>query len=314
MVGGDSDAGAPDVGVPDGGARDAEGVDAAPSFDAGPPDAGVDQAVGDSFVPQPGTWVTIPAGTFMMGSAGTEACGRTNEDLHQVTLTRSFEISSTEVTQAQFESLMGYNPSNFKSCGTNCPVERVSWHEAVAYCNALSSQKGHSPCYTCTGSGTSVTCQEAAAYGGANIYSCPGYRLPTEAEWEYAYRTETQTAYYSGASDPAACGCQGNAKLEPIAWYCGKSGSTTHPVGQKQPNAWHLYDMAGNIWEWCHDWYGSYPSTSVTDPVGASGSDRVLRGGSWNFNARNCRAAHRGNSSPGARYGILGFRLARSVP
>ena len=142
----------------------------------------------------PATWVTIKAGTFQMGSpdgTGTqtkEPCRQTDEKQHQVTLTHIFEIQTTEVTQDQYFSVMVYKPSKFSSCGGTCPVEQVNWHEAAAYANALSSKAGLTACYTCTGSGKSVTCSEATAYAGAQIYTCPGYRLLTEAEWEYAYR------------------------------------------------------------------------------------------------------------------------------
>ena len=280
----------------------------------------VDQLVPDYAVPDqttapdqavvPGTWVTINAGTFQMGSPSSESCRSNDETQHQVTLTHKFEIQSTEVTQAQFTSLMGYNPSKFTSCGINCPLEQVNWYEAAAYANALSAQVGKAKCYKCTGSGKSVSCTEATAYAGKKVYTCPGYRLPTEAEWEYAYRAGTSTAFYNGG----ITSCKGkDPNLEKIGWYNQNSSSTTHPVGQKTPNTWGLYDMAGNVWEWCHDWYGSYPSSSVSDPVGPTGSSRVLRGGSWYGNPDYVRAAYRNAYTPSSRLDLIGFRCTRTI-
>ena len=265
-------------------------------------------------------WKTIAAGAFQMGSPHGESCRGSDETQHQVTLTRTFEVQRTEVTQAQFAALMGYSPPKFSSCGSTCPMESVTWHEAAAYANALSAQKGKARCYACTGSGESVTCTEAPTYAGAKIYACPGYRLPTEAEWEFAYRAGTSTAFYNGGitscfnKDPGA---------DKIGWYWENSqasyagdfsGRGTHPVGQKAPNAWGLYDMAGNVWEWCHDRYGSYPLSSVTDPVGTSGSKRTLRGGGWTSFPYDARAAYRHNAPPDFRFHSLGFRVVRSIP
>ena len=257
-------------------------------------------------------WVTIKAGTFQMGSPSTESCRITNETQHKVTLTRNFEIAATETTQAQFSSLMDYNPSGFSSCGPSCPVEKVNWHEAAAYANALSAKAGLTPCYTCpTGTKASVICQEASAYAGKKVYTCPGYRLPTEAEMEYAYRAGTTGAFYNGG----ITSCDGtDANLDKIGWYGQNSNSKTHPAGKKTANAWGLYDMAGNVWEWCHDWLTTYPKTSITDPVGATGSSRVNRGGSVSNSAGGARAAYRNYYSPGHRLSNLGFRLARSIP
>ncbi len=280
----------------------------------------VDQLVPDYAVPDqttapdqavvPGTWVTINAGTFQMGSPSSEICRSNDETQHQVTLTHKFEIQSTEVTQAQFTSLMGYNPSNFSSCGGTCPLEKVNWYEAAAYANALSAQVGKAKCYKCTGSGKSVSCTEATAYAGKKVYTCPGYRLPTEAEWEYAYRAGTSTAFYNGGI--TFCSSK-DANLEKIGWYYQNASSTTHPVGQKTPNTWGLYDMAGNVWEWCHDWYGSYPSSSVSDPVGPTGSSRVLRGGSWLNYPYFMRAARRNYNTPAYRNFRIGFRCTRTI-
>jgi formylglycine-generating enzyme required for sulfatase activity len=176
---------------------------------------------------------------------------------------------------------MGANPSYFKNAGANAPVEGVSWDDAQEYCRKLTER-------------------ERAA---GRLPAGYEYSLPTEAQWEYACR--------AGTTGPYA----GNGDLSSMGWYDDNSGSTTHPVGQKQANAWGLYDMHGNVWEWCHDWYGSYPGGAVTDPTGASsGSYRVGRGGSWNLDAGFCRSALRIILDPSNRFINLGFRLAlRSV-
>jgi formylglycine-generating enzyme required for sulfatase activity len=268
------------------------------------------------------TWVKIPAGTFQLGSPATEPCrnsGGNPEDQHSVTLTRDFEIQSTEVTQEQFKGLMEYNPSPWL-CGANCPMQAVKWHEAAAYCNALSGQKGLAACYSCAGGRESLTCTDAPAYSGDKIYSCPGYRLPTEAEWEYAYRAGTTTAYWDGANDPAVCDyCTSDENADPIGWYCGNAATPSegpHPVAQKRPSPWGLYDMAGNVAEWCHDWYqSSLGYSAATDPWGPpSGSFRVLRGGSSGEGAGHMRAAQRGGYDPPSRNGLVGFRCARTLP
>ena len=248
--------------------------------------------------------VLVKAGTFTMGSPASEPGRDSDETQHQVTLTHSFAIWKYEITQGEFESLVGYNPSHFSSCGKDCPVEEVSWHEAVAYCNALSKQAGLLQCFDCQGSKSSATCSLKSAYtgnGGKDYYKCPGYRLPTEAEWEYAARAGSTGATYGALDD--------------IAWNDGNSGNKTHAVGGKKANAWGLHDMIGNVWEWTYDWHGSYPSGAVTDPVGpSSGSNRVYRGGSWSSYARYCRAAYRNGNGPSYRNSYLGFRPSRSAP
>ena len=280
--------------------------------------------------PAPGEWVLIKAASFTMGSPASEPGRYDDEIQHRVTLTRDFLLQSTEVTQGQFEEVMGYDPSRYTGCGRSCPVERVNWHESAAYCNALSTREGLDACYSCSGSGREVRCEPSSRW--SSPYVCPGYRLPTEAEWEHAARSGTTTALYTGAI--SILGQTNAPALDPIAWYGGNSGasysgayacsewpevqrrSTTcgpHPVGQKRANSWGLHDTLGNVWEWCHDWYGAYPNGAVTDPAGAaSGSLRVYRGGSWSGNARNLRAANRDRSAPGDRFSYLGFRPARS--
>ena len=216
----------------------------------------------------------IPAGTFTMG----DASGDDDETPHEVTLTKPFKMGVHEVTQAQYEQVMGVNPSEYK--GANNPVEMVSWEDAVEFCRRLSE----------------LPAEKAAG----NVY-----RLPTEAEWEYACRAGTTTKFSFGDDE---------SDFGEYGWYRENSGRTTHPVGSKLPNAWGLYDMHGNVWEWCQDWYGDYPSGSVTDPSGATSSSyRVLRGGGWDYSADGCRSAYRGRGLPSFRdYGRLGFRVVRS--
>ena len=215
-------------------------------------------------------FVYIQPGSFMMGSPSGESGRDSDEKQHRVTLTRGYYMQTTEVTQGQWERVMGSNPSRFKNYGSNCPVEKVSWEDCQQFIRKLNGMEGTSK-----------------------------YRLPTEAEWEYAARSGTTGAY---AGD-----------LDAMAWYRNNSGSKTHAVGGKRPNAWGLYDMHGNVWEWCHDWYGDYSSGSVMDPTGpSSGSIRVLRGGSWYHYAKYCRSASRHDNSPDHSGFAIGFRLAFS--
>jgi len=217
--------------------------------------------------------IHIPAGEFMMGSPSDEKDRQNDEGpQHKVKISKSFYMGVYEVTQKQYKAVMGNNPSNFK--GDNLPVENVSWDDTVEFCRKLSQKEGKT------------------------------YRLPTEAEWEYACRAGTTTRFSFGDSDSG---------LDGYAWYSNNSGSKTHPVGQKNPNAFGLYDMHGNVWEWCQDWYGRsyYSNSPAVDPQGPdSGKARMLCGGSWGYNPWFCRSASRDWSSPDYRSSNLGFRVA----
>jgi formylglycine-generating enzyme required for sulfatase activity len=246
-------------------------------------------------------FVTICGGSFNMGcTPGQSSCNSDESPVMPVTLTRDYYLGRTEVTQGQFQALMGYNPSYFTACGSSCPVERVSWHEAAAFANAVSAAAGLSECYSCIGSGTGVWCSAAVAPS-----ACPGYRLPTEAEWEGAARCGEDLLY------------AGSASILTVAWYSSNSGSTPHPVGGWAPNACGLYDMTGNILEWAQDWLyeAYYLSAGRTDPAGAaSGFTRVARGGCWGDVPQSARVATRSGLEPGFRDRTLGFRLLRTAP
>jgi formylglycine-generating enzyme required for sulfatase activity len=248
-------------------------------------------------------WVYVPPGTFEMGSPESEVGRDRWENLHTVTLTRGFVMEATETTQAEFLARRGYDSSAFDSCGATCPAESLTWHEAAACCNALSRETGRAPCYVCDApmlEVREVRCTPNAAW--AVPYDCPGYRLPSEAEWEYAARAGTTTATYNGDLEDARVICDGtDAFLEPIAWFCGNSAARPHPAGAKAPNAWGLYDMLGNVWDWIGDFadpWAYYPSGPATDPWGPLlGEIRDIRGGSWSNIAGFLRAAKRKGES-----------------
>ena len=255
-------------------------------------------------------YCTIKAGCFTMGSPIGENCRQTTETAHTVTLTHDFFLGQTEVTQSQFTKVMGYNPSYFKN--GNRPVERVSWHEAAAYCNAMSKLLGDKPCYDCSGSQSAVRCEVAAAYKASSILACLGLRLPTEAEWEYAYRAGSSTAYYLG---PSTTCTNVDPVLNKIGYYARNSGKSTQPVGKLLPNAWGLLDMSGNVWEWTNDWWTQdLGQARVTDPPGpATGMLRTVKGGSWGSAAGDTRAASRDGVLPHRQFDSEGFRVAQTI-
>ena len=228
-----------------------------------------------------------------MGSSDNEPRRNANEARHEVTVS-SFYIGKHEVTQKEYEEVMGKgkNPSNFK--GQDLPVEMVSWYDAIDYCNKRSQMEGLTPAYTVNGVNVSWN-------RNAN-----GYRLPTEAEWEYACRAGTTGAYNNGWDGSTVANAPG--------WYWNNSNSKTHEVGKKPANAWGLYDMHGNVWEWCWDLYGDYSDTEQTNPQGAlKGNERVIRGGSWYRGASYSRSACRNSDNPQHKSNGKGFRIARNL-
>jgi formylglycine-generating enzyme required for sulfatase activity len=236
----------------------------------------------------------ITGGTFSMGETGIAT------PVHSVTVA-NFYIDSTEVRQGDYLGLMGVNPSSFTG-DLNRPIESVSWFDAVLFCNARSKLEGKDTVYTYTGvSGTpGAGCSGLTAL--AIDLTKNGYRLPTEAQWEYACRGGTTTTYWWGA-DTIGMGDR--------AWTFYNSSSNTHIVATKLANAYGLYDMAGNVKEWCNDWSADYTADAVTDPAGPSmGTHRVLRGGSWVSNLDNVRSADRNDDSPGSGSNDCGFRVA----
>jgi sulfatase modifying factor 1 len=261
----------------------------------------------------PGQMIFVPGGTFTMGD--TRGQGYSDElPTHTVTL-NSFYIGKYEVTQAEYSQYMpSPNWTSSYGLGDNYPAYRVSWYAILKYCNLRSMAEGLTPCYSISGSTNPADWGEVPTTSNStwNAVICnwnaSGYRLPTEAEWEYAARGATNNPdyLYSGSDD-----------INAVAWYTNNSGSSTHPVGTKAPNGIGTYDMSGNVWEWCWDWYSSsyYSSSPQDNPTGpASGSYRVGRGGSWSSYALNCTVSFRFGFNATDSGTVLGFRICRVFP
>ena len=266
-------------------------------------EAGARMVVDVEGVSVPMRW--CPPGSFTMGSPSSEDGRDADETPHRVTLSKGFWLGETEVTQELWKKIEGVNPSYFKS-GDDYPAESVSWNDCQAFLEHLAARA-----------------------------PVEGFRwtLPTEAQWEYACRAGTTSSLPNG-KDVRVLGLHNVPALDDIAWYAGNSSvdwkgmngydisgwrekqyagsrAGTHPVARKAANAWGLHDMLGNVWEWCADWYGEYPSGDVADPAGAPrGSSRIARGGAWRGNGRYCRPAYRDDFNPVYRFNILGLRLA----
>ena len=228
--------------------------------------------------------VLIPKGQFMMGSPESEEGRNDDETQHEVTISKDYYLGVHEVTQALYEKVIRKNPSHFQGAivgneNADLPVDNVSWEDAVEFCKKLSDLP------------------EEKKAGRV-------YRLPTEVEWEYACRAGSKTAYSFDDEE---------GLLPEYGWFNRNSSDRTHTVGLLEPNVWGLYDMHGNVWEWCSDRHEEYPKGAVSDPTGPKeGSDRVIRGGSWFNVAANCRSAYRSRTAPSYRYNYLGFRVALS--
>jgi formylglycine-generating enzyme required for sulfatase activity len=257
-------------------------------------------------------FVRMCGGAFDMGcTPGQSSCGGNEFPAHEVSLMHHFWMSRTEVTQAQWQALMPSNPSSFTGCGLDCPVEHINWFEALAFANAVSTAEGVPECYDLSDcndnpAGEDLECNTITINSPTGaVHECEGYRLPTEAEWEFAARGGADHLY--SGSDSAG----------EVGWSIENSDSQTHPVASKEPNAYGLYDMSGNVWEWVWDWYlWDYYTTeyAITEPQGPdTGTVRGSRGGAWFFEDHFARTSGRYDFEPGIRLHVLGFRLTRTV-
>jgi len=269
----------------------------------------------------------IPAGTFTMGSPANEVGRYRDEEQHEVTLSNDFYVMTTEVTQGMFYEMMGYDSRMGEVMsygdGDDYPAYYVSWHMSAAFANAVTKHHNDmngtelSECYSCINAGIGVECEPVM-----NPYECDGYRLLTEAEWEYAARAETTAAVWTpngGGNIPqgeeSSChdvSLSDGTNMSEISWYCGNAPTGSREVGLLTPNDYGLYDMIGNVWEWTHDYYAEYGMSPVTDPVTTSGTYRVFRGGYWGYSPYKQRSAERSGNVPKDRRYLIGFRLGIS--
>jgi len=297
-------------------------------------------------------FIKVQAGSFWMGSP--EGCpapggylggcqselGRdADEKLHYVILSRSFEMAKYKTTQKEFFDVMGYASTAFPACGDDCPADACPWHEALAYANAFSAKRGFPQCFDCSGTGASTRCSLKPIY--STPYDCPGFRIPTEAEWEYAVRAGSTTPFYPSQGNDGGITYTEHIPVDPnadqIGWFGGNSSASyegafncgnvfpgggmcgPQPIGLKDPNAWGFYDMCGNAWEWVFDVYAAYESSDVSKPLvnpvcASGGNSRVTRSGGWGTVAKKLRSANRASSIPEFKSNAYGIRLVRTLP
>ena len=256
--------------------------------------------------------VWVPAGSFTMGSAKSEPGHHPYEaPQHRVSLRHGFWMMQTEVTQGQYKALMGHNPAFGKRCGTRCPVEKVSWHDALLFANTLSRKLKLPTCFDCKRGECHLNPRYLSR--GMRLHHCLGWRLPTEAEWEYATRAQTSTPFYTGRCLSSS---QANFDANHPLLHCpkGRAYKTSIPGGQLSSNPWGLYDMLGNVQEWCWNWHVRYSANASVEPFGPpNGLLRTTRGGSFVSHGQQTRAASRNASPPHQRNRYTGFRLVRNV-
>jgi len=243
----------------------------------------------------------IPPGEYLRGSPVSERNRRVHERQHRVTIPHTIYMAATETTQAQFVELMGVNPSAVKQAGREqVPVDSVTFEQALIFCNRLSAREGFDPVY------------EQTPEGWVAFHERNGYRLPLESEWEYAARATTTTEFYTGSMEARS---KARENIWRAAWYYSNSKGRPQNVGRREPNGWGLFDMLGNVWEYCWDWYGDYPLTTEFDLRGPTRSNRgrVLRGGCWYDKMPALRVANRRYHRPDWPLNVLGFRVVRTV-
>ena len=260
----------------------------------------------------------IPRGSFDMGSPPGEVAHEDEELLHEVTLGRDFAIATSEITKGQYAEATG--SKSFSGCGEDCPVGDLTWHQAAEFTNLMSDCESRPRCYVCEGSDASLECVPVD-----DFQDCEGYRLPTEAEWEYAARAGSSGSYQNGADidDAYADTCDEHlelsdgSELDDLGWFFGNSGDEPHPVGEREPNDWGLLDVHGNIEEWTNDWYDpeAYSHHDEVDPFGPlSGETKVVRGGSYRSCGSTLRLAKRSPAYPSRPDAFMGLRILRIIP